>query len=72
MKNFISVENLSKVYANNFKALDEINLQIEKGEILLKGQFISTGSCTKAIQIKPGNTIKADFGIIGCVKLNYV
>ena len=33
MKNFISIENLSKVYANNFKALDEINLQIEKGEI---------------------------------------
>ena len=33
MKNFISIENLSKVYANNFKALDEINLEIEKGEI---------------------------------------
>ena len=33
MKNFISVKNLSKVYANNFKALDQINLEIEKGEI---------------------------------------
>lgn len=33
MKNFISIVNLSKVYANNFKALDEINLEIEKGEI---------------------------------------
>ena len=33
MKNFISIENLSKVYANNFKALDDINLEIEKGEI---------------------------------------
>ena len=33
MKNFISIENLSKVYAYNFKALDKINLEIEKGEI---------------------------------------
>jgi len=33
MKNYISIVNLSKVYANNFKALDEINLEIEKGEI---------------------------------------
>ena len=33
MKNFVSVKNLSKVYDNNFKALDNLSLNIEKGEI---------------------------------------
>jgi len=65
--------NTNKVLENPLNsALWIINLLSLKGEPLLKGQFISTGTCTKAIQIKPGNTIKADFGVIGCVKLNYV
>ena len=65
--------NTNKVLENPLNsALWGINLLALKGEPLLKGQFISTGTCTKAIQIKPGNIIKADFGIIGCVKLNYV
>ena len=65
--------NTNKVLENPLNsALWVINQLAFKGEPLLKGQYISTGTCTKAIQVKPGNTIKADFGIIGCVKLNYV
>ena len=33
MKNLISVQNISKTYSNGFKALDELSLNIEKGEI---------------------------------------
>ncbi len=33
MSTILSVENLSKVYKSNFKALNNINLQIERGEI---------------------------------------
>ena len=33
MKNFISVQNISKTYSNGFKALDKLSLNIEKGEI---------------------------------------
>ena len=33
MNSLISIKNLSKVYANSFKALDNINLDINKGEI---------------------------------------
>ena len=65
--------NTNKVLENPLNsALWVINHLAFKGEPLLKGQYISTGTCTKAIQIKPGNTIKADFGSIGCVNLNYV
>ena len=65
--------NTNKVLENPLNsAIWIINHLALKGEPLLKGQFISTGTCTKAIQIKPGNTIKADFGSIGSVKLNYV
>ena len=65
--------NTNKVLENPLNsALWVINQLAFKGEPLLKDQYISTGTCTKAIQIKPGNTIKADFGSIGCVNLNYV
>ena len=33
MKNFVSIKNLNKTYKNNFKALDNLSLNIEKGEI---------------------------------------
>ena len=33
MDNYISVNNLSKVYSNKFKALDNVSLNIRKGEI---------------------------------------
>ena len=38
-----------------------INNLAEKGEPMLKGQFISSGSCTKAFRIYPKSKIKADF-----------
>jgi len=33
MNNYISINNLSKIYSNKFHALDNINLDIKKGEI---------------------------------------
>ena len=33
MHSLISIDNLSKIYSNNFKALNSINLEIKKGEI---------------------------------------
>ena len=33
MKNYISIQNLNKIYNNKFKALDNLSLDIEKGEI---------------------------------------
>jgi ABC-2 type transport system ATP-binding protein len=33
MKNFVSIKNLTKTYKSKFKALDDISLDIEKGEI---------------------------------------
>ena len=33
MNNYISINNLSKIYSNKFQALDNINLDIKKGEI---------------------------------------
>ena len=33
MKNYISIKNLTKFYNNKFKALDNLSLNIEKGEI---------------------------------------
>ena len=33
MKNFVSIKNLKKNHKNNFKALDNLSLNIEKGEI---------------------------------------
>ena len=33
MNSLISIKNLSKVYSNDFKALDSVNLDIKKGEI---------------------------------------
>ena len=38
---------------------------------MLKGQFISTGSCTKAILLKKNYKVKADFGSLGCIEFEY-
>ena len=38
---------------------------------MLKGQFISTGSCTPAIAITKKSLIKADFGKLGNVEIDY-
>ena len=42
------------------------------GEPMLKGQFISTGTCTKAVKLIKNSFIKADFGPLGCVEFEYI
>jgi 2-keto-4-pentenoate hydratase len=48
-----------------------INKIAQKGETLLKGQFISTGTCTKAHELPPNTKVSADFGILGKIEFNY-
>ena len=65
--------NTSNVLNNPINsALWIINKLAEKGEAMLKGQYISTGTCTKAFQIMSKGSIKADFGSIGIVELNFI
>ncbi len=52
-------------------ALWLINKLAESGEILLKGHFISTGTCTKAHELKSNTKISADFGVFGKIEFNY-
>ncbi len=52
-------------------ALWLINKIAKKGETLLKGQFISTGTCTKAHELIPNSKISADFGKYGKVEFFY-
>ena len=49
-------------------ALWLINKISIKGETLLKGQFITTGTCTKAHELAPNSKISADFGQYGKVE----
>ena len=48
-----------------------INKIAQKGETLLKGQFISTGTCTKAHELPPNTKVSADFGVLGKIEFNY-
>ena len=48
-----------------------INKLSDQGEPMLKGQFVSTGTCTKALPILPNTQITADFGSIGKVEIYY-
>ena len=65
--------NTKNVLKNPFNsALWLINLLAEKGEIMLKGQYISTGSCTKAVKIENQQNIKADFGSLGIIEFQYI
>jgi len=64
--------NTNKVLDNPLNsALWLINTIAKKGEPLLKGQFISTGTCTKAHELSPNIKIKADFGSLGLIEFNY-
>ena len=65
--------NTKNVLNNPFNsALWLINLLAKKGEIMLKGQYISTGSCTKAVKIENQQNIKADFGSLGTIEFQYI
>ena len=48
-----------------------INKIALKGETLLKGQFISTGTCTKAHELITSTEISADFGKFGKIEFFY-
>ena len=48
-----------------------INKIALKGETLLKGQFISTGTCTKAHELITSTEISADFGKFGKIEFTY-
>ena len=64
--------NVNKVMENPLNSgLWLINKIAEKGETLLKGQFISTGTCTKAHELPPNTKVSADFGLVGKIEFNY-
>jgi 2-keto-4-pentenoate hydratase len=64
--------NVNKVMENPLNsALWLINKIAKKGETLLKGQFISTGTCTKAHELPPNTKVSADFGLVGKIEFNY-
>jgi len=48
-----------------------INKLAELGEPMLEGQYISTGTCTKALPLIPNSRILADFGLLGKVDFEY-
>ena len=53
-------------------ALWLINNLAKKGETMLKGQFISSGSCTKPSKIYSGNQIKAQFEQLGDIEFQFI
>ena len=64
--------NVNKVMDNPLNSgLWLINKIAEKGETLLKGQFISTGTCTKAHELTPNTKVSADFGKFGKIEFHY-
>ena len=71
--NLIEEGNTNNVLNNPINsALWIINKLAYNGEPMLKGQYISTGTCTKAMPIISKGSIKADFGKLGTVELNYI
>ena len=71
--NLIEEGNTNNVLNNPINsALWIINKLAENGETMLKGQYISTGTCTKAMPIISKGVIKADFGTLGTIELNYI
>ena len=64
--------NTKNVMQNPLKSgLWLINKIAKKGETLLKEQFISTGTCTKAHELYAGTQISADFGKFGKIEFVY-
>ena len=49
-----------------------VNKLASQGIPLLKGQYLSTGTCTKAMPIYKGSNIKASFGTLGNVEFDYI
>ena len=71
-KKIIGEGNTKNVMGNPLNsALWLINKISKKGETLLKGQFISTGTCTKAHELVAETEVSADFGKIGKIEFLY-
>ena len=71
--NLVEKGNTKNVLDNPLNAvLWLINTLCKKGEPMLKHQFISSGSCTKAYRLNTGNRIKADFGKLGLIEFEYI
>ena len=47
------------------------NMLNRQGEMLKKGQKISTGTLTPVIAAAPGDTLEADFGALGTVAVSF-
>jgi len=69
----IDTGNTNKVLGNPINsAIWLLNKICEKGETMLKDQFISTGSCTKAIKLEPNKKIKVVFENLETIEFEYV
>jgi len=72
IKKLLGEGNTKNVMGNPLNsALWLINKISKKGETLLKGQFISTGTCTKAHELVTETEVSADFGKIGKIEFLY-
>ena len=47
------------------------NKQSQTGHGLVKGEIVSTGTCTGVLGVAPGDHVIADFGQLGCVEINF-
>ena len=73
MKNYVLIKNVTKTYPNNFKALDQINLSINKGEIFAllgpngAGKSTLINTICGILNFESGKILVDNFDI----KLNY-
>ena len=71
--NLVEEGNTNNVLNNPINsALWVINKLAYNGEPMLKDQYITTGTCTKAMPIISKGIIKADFGKLGTIELNFI
>tara|TARA_Y100001970_G_scaffold257152_1_gene335522 strand:- start:581 stop:1381 length:801 start_codon:yes stop_codon:yes gene_type:complete len=64
--------NASAVMGNPINSLTWlINTLASAGKVLPKNNYISTGTCTKAIPISRGDKVTADFGKLGIVRFEF-
>ncbi len=70
--NMIGEGNTKNVMGNPLNSgLWLINKIAKKGETLLKEQFISTGTCSKAHELNANTKVSADFGKLGKIEFMY-
>ena len=67
------IGNVNSVLGNPiYSALWLVNKLSELGEPMLKGQFITTGTCTRAVPLYSNMNILVDFGNLGKLEINYI